>query len=144
VLIGYLLHNTGELCLSAVGLSLVPMLARARGVCTVWGGWFLANEFSNHRAGLIARLTGVSEGGDGPQIIPPPIETLGLYADVFGKICLVAIASGLVCLALSPNLRRWMHEGVEDAEADAEEAGFETPRAAAGAGRAIATAGEAE
>src|SRR5690606_24925223 len=98
-----------ELCLSPVGLSMVTKLAPARIVSTVMGAWFLATAFSNFLAGLIAQLTGVHEEGSGAQVIPPPTETVHLYGDVFGQIGVVAIVSALICLALSPLLRRWMH-----------------------------------
>jgi POT family proton-dependent oligopeptide transporter len=109
LLLGYLLHTTGELCLSPVGLSMVTKLSPPRIVSTVMGAWFLATAFSNFLAGLVAQLTGVHGDGAEAQIIPPPRETVSLYGDVFGQIALIALGSSLVCLALSPLLARWMH-----------------------------------
>ena len=111
LLLGYLLHTTGELCLSPVGLSMVTKLSPARMVSTVMGAWFLATAFSGYLGGLIAQLTGVHGEGDGPQIVPPPRETLNLYGDVFGQIALIAIVSAAICFALSPLLKKWMHQG---------------------------------
>ncbi len=113
LLLGYLLQTTGELCLSPVGLSMVTKLSPARIVSTIMGAWFLATAFSNYLAGIIATFTGVSHGGEGDQVIPPPTETVHLYGDVFGKIALTAIGSALVCFVLAPLLSRWMHEGVD-------------------------------
>ena len=113
LLVGYLLQTTGELCISPVGLSMVTKLSPARIVSTVMGAWFLATAFSNYLAGIIAGLTGVTHEEGAEKVIPPPIETLGLYGEVFGKIAIAAVISGLICLALSPLLRRWMHEGVD-------------------------------
>ena len=110
---GYLLFTTGELCLSPVGLSMVTKLSPKRIVSTVMGAWFLATAFSNFLAGLIAQLTGVSHGEEEAQIIPPPSETVNLYGDVFGQIAVVAIVSSLICFALSPLLRKWMHPEAE-------------------------------
>jgi proton-dependent oligopeptide transporter, POT family len=108
LLLGYLLHTTGELCISPVGLSMVTKLSPARMVSTVMGAWFLATAFSNYLAGLIAKLTGV--GGEGEeQVIPIPLETLNLYGHVFGQIAIFACISALICFALSPLLRKWMH-----------------------------------
>jgi POT family proton-dependent oligopeptide transporter len=115
LLLGYLLHTTGELCLSPVGLSMVTKLSPARIVSTVRGAWFLATAFSNFLAGLIAQLTGVHGEGGETQVIPPPSGTVHLYGDVFGQIAVVAIASALICFALSPLLRRWMHADVTTA-----------------------------
>jgi POT family proton-dependent oligopeptide transporter len=112
LLLALLLHSTGELCLSPVGLSMVTKLSPARIVSTVMGAWFLATAFSNFLAGLIAQLTGVHGDGGEAQVIPPPTGTVHLYGDVFGQIGVVAIGSALICLALSPLLSRWMHTDV--------------------------------
>lgn len=110
LIISYLLMTTGELCLSPVGLSMVVKLSPARMVSTVMGAWFLATAFSNYLAGMIASFTGVSHGEGEVQVIPPPIETVGVYGDIFGKIAITAIVSALICFVLSPLLKRWMHE----------------------------------
>ena len=113
LLVGYLLQTTGELCLSPVGLSMVTKLSPTRIVSTVMGAWFLATAFSNYLAGIIATFTGVEHGGDGEQIIPPPLETVNLYGDVFLTIALTAIGSALICFILSPLLTRWMHADLD-------------------------------
>ena len=110
--IGYLLHTTGELCLSPVGLSMVTKLSPLRLVSTVMGAWFLATAFSQFLAAIIAQFTGVSGDGNG-QTMPAPIETLFVYGDVFGNIAAMAVVAAVVCFAISPLLTRWMH-----AEAD--------------------------
>jgi POT family proton-dependent oligopeptide transporter len=113
--LGYLLQTTGELCLSPVGLSMVTKLSPKHLVSTVMGSWFLATAFSQFLAAIIAQFTGVSHGADGEAAgIPVPLETVGVYGGVFGKIAISAIASGFICMALAPLLRRWMHEGVDD------------------------------
>jgi len=110
LLLGYLLHTTGELCLSPVGLGMITRLSPARMVSTVMGAWFLATAFSNYLAAMIAQLTGVGHGEGAEKFIPAPLETVSIYGDVFGKIALTAIASALICFALAPLLRKWMHE----------------------------------
>lgn len=115
LLLGYLLHTTGELCLSPVGLSMVTKLAPARMVSTVMGAWFLATAFSNYLAGIIAALTGVSSTDDatGQQSIPLPTETANVYGEVFGQIAVAAIASSVLMFALAPLLTKWMHAEVD-------------------------------
>ncbi len=110
LLIGYLLHTTGELCISPVGLSMVVRLSPKRIVSTVMGAWFLATAFSNYLAGFIASLTGTGGHGEEATTVPLPTETLGPYAEVFLTIGLAAGASALLLLALSPLLNHWMHE----------------------------------
>lgn len=112
--LGYLLHTTGELCLSPVGLSMVTRLSPRRLVSTVMGVWFLATAFSQLLAAIIAQFTGVTHGDGAAAVIPPPAETCHVYGEVFGNVALGAIAAGLVCLALVPVLDRWMHPEVEE------------------------------
>jgi POT family proton-dependent oligopeptide transporter len=113
LLLGYLLHTTGELCVSPVGLSMVTRLSPARLVSTVMGAWFLATAFSQYLAGLIAQLTGVRAEDGAAQVVPEPTVTLHLYGDVFGQIAISAVVAALSCFAISPLLVRWMHTDAE-------------------------------
>jgi POT family proton-dependent oligopeptide transporter len=114
LLFGYLLHTTGELCLSPVGLSMITRLSPAQLVSTVMGGWFLATAFSQLLAAIIAQFTGISGGGDGGVIaLPVPRETVAVYGGVFLVIAISAVASGAICLVLSPLLKYWMHPNEE-------------------------------
>ena len=113
LLLGYLLHTTGELCSSPIGLSMVTRLSPKQIVSTVMGSWFLALAFSNYLAAMIAALTGVSPEESGPQVIPSPTETVNIYGDVFGTIGIAATVAAALCLALSPWLTRWMHREAE-------------------------------
>jgi len=109
LLLGYLLQTTGELCLSPVGLSMVTRLSPKRIVSTVMGAWFLAAAFSNYLAGMIAGLTGIPHEAGGSNGIPAPIETVGIYGEVFGKIAIAAIVSAGSLFLLAPLLNRWTH-----------------------------------
>jgi POT family proton-dependent oligopeptide transporter len=107
--VGYLLHTTGELCLSPVGLSMITKLTPAFLVSTMMGTWFLATAFSQFLAAIIAQFTGVGGEEEGPNVIPPPVETVDIYGNVFGQIAIAAFISGAVCMLLSPLLTKWMH-----------------------------------
>ena len=112
LILAYLLHTTGELCLSPVGLAMVTRLSPVRLVSTVMGAWFLATAFSNFLAAVIATFTGVGHGSEtGGQIIPVPSQTVNVYASVFGPIAILAIGSAAVCFLMVPLLNYWMHEG---------------------------------
>ena len=113
LLLGYLLHTTGELCLSPVGLSMVTRLSPGRLVSTVMGIWFLATGFSQLLAEIISQFTSVEETAGR---IPVPKETVHLYGDVYGKIAIASVISALICFALAPLLTRWMHPEVEHCE----------------------------
>jgi len=111
--IGYLLHTSGELCLSPVGLAMVTRLSPTRLVSTVMGSWFLATAFSNYLAAIISQFTGVTHGEGKDAVIPAPVETVNVYGDVFGKIFVATMISAGICFLLVPVLKRWMHEEVE-------------------------------
>jgi POT family proton-dependent oligopeptide transporter len=105
-----LLHTTGELCLSPVGLSMVTSLSPKQLVSTVMGMWFLATAFSQYLAAIISQFTGVDgSAGDGGAM-PIPRDTLQAYSTVFGKIGIAALVSAGICLLLVPVLKRFMHE----------------------------------
>jgi POT family proton-dependent oligopeptide transporter len=106
--LGYLLHTTGELCLSPVGLSMITKLSPRRLISTVMGAWFLATAVSQLAAGIIAQFTGVAKGKG--SAIPIPKETVHVYGDVYGKVAIAAGISAVLCFAISPLLTRWMHE----------------------------------
>ncbi len=61
----YMLHTTGELFLSPIGLSMVTKLAPKEMTGTVMGAWFLSFAFANLVAGFIAQLTGAEGHGGG-------------------------------------------------------------------------------
>ena len=117
LLLAYLLMTTGELCISPVGLSMVTKLSPKHMVSMVMGAWFLATAFSNFLAALIATFTGVGHGEDGGGTLPPPQETIALYAGVFGPIALAACISAAVVFALSPLLSKMMHMHEDDLKA---------------------------
>jgi POT family proton-dependent oligopeptide transporter len=107
----YLLHTTGELCLSPVGLSEMTKLAPAAFISTLMAIWFLANSAALFLAGLVARLT-ASDTVAG-QVLDPG-RALGVYADTFRDIGLAGAGVGVLLLVASPWLRRLSH-GVNDA-----------------------------
>ncbi|HEX4415193.1 MAG TPA: oligopeptide:H+ symporter, partial [Lacipirellulaceae bacterium] len=114
LLLGILLHTTGELSQSPIGLSMVTKLSPKYLLSTVMGTWFVGLGIANDLAGRIAKLTDIGGGdGNGPQVVPIPSDTVHIYGHVFGQIAVAAFITALVCLALSPLLTRWMH-----AEAD--------------------------
>ncbi|WP_424141236.1 peptide MFS transporter [Sphingosinicella humi] len=104
----YLLHTTGELCLSPVGLSAMTKLAPARMVGLIMGTWFLASAAGNFIGGLIAQATGGEGAAEGAAATP--------VLDVYSTIGWVGIGVGVAVIAVSPFVRRLMHEDVDNAD----------------------------
>lgn len=109
----YLLHTTGELCLSPVGLSEMTKLAPAALISTLMATWFLATSAAQFLAGKIAQLT-ASDTVAG-QVLDPA-KALLTYAHVYTLIGWIGVGAGVVMLALSPFLKYWAHEAPPPAE----------------------------
>jgi POT family proton-dependent oligopeptide transporter len=95
----YLLHTTGELCLSPVGLSAMNRLAPAYMASLIMGAWFYMTAVGNFVAGKIGEATGGHEGEMTKE------STLAIY----DKIGWISVGVGVIVLALSPLVKRWMH-----------------------------------
>ncbi|GHA86031.1 peptide MFS transporter [Cognatilysobacter bugurensis] len=96
----YLLHTTGELCLSPVGLSAMNRLAPAHMASLIMGTWFFASATGNFAAGLIASATG-AEG----------VENAGSerVIEVYSTVGWTAVAVGIGMLVVAPLIKRLMH-----------------------------------
>lgn len=102
----YLLHTTGELFLSPIGLSMVTKLSPKKMAATAMGGWFLSFAIANYAGGLIATLTGGH--GDGGAALSVA-EGLAKYTDVFSTIGMVLIGFAILIALLSGPLNKLMH-----------------------------------
>ena len=114
LLLAYLLHTTGELCLSPVGLSMITKLSPTHLVSTVIGGWFLTIALAEFLGGIIAQFTRVGDSEGAEALIPAPAATVHTYGNVFGIIAIASGVAALICFCLVPLLKAWMYEG-EDA-----------------------------
>jgi len=92
LLLAYLLHTFGELCLSPVGLSSVTKLAPPRFVGQMMGLWFLATSMGLLLAGLIAGRF------DSQDLASMPRQYL--------EIAAVSLAAGAALLAIAGRVQR--------------------------------------
>ena len=120
----YLLHTTGELCLSPVGLSAMNRLAPAHMASLIMGTWFFASATGNFVAGLIAAATGseaASGEGAGREVV----------MQVYNQIGWIAIAVGVGVVVISPLIKKLMHlDTLKDNEDLAGKAELAEPQAA--------------
>jgi POT family proton-dependent oligopeptide transporter len=108
----YLLHTTGELCLSPVGLSQVSKLSPALLVATMMATWFLASAWAQWVGALIAGFAGSETVGG---VVLDPRDALHAALRVFTFLGWLGVGVGIIFLLASPFLRHWSH-GADDSE----------------------------
>lgn len=96
LILAYLVHTLGELCLSPVGLSYVSKLAPVKLVGLMFGIWFVANFIANWTAGITGSyIDAITEK-----------YSISVFFLIF---TFIPIAAGLVMLALNKMLKKKMH-----------------------------------
>ncbi|HKX82991.1 MAG TPA: hypothetical protein VJL58_02125, partial [Pyrinomonadaceae bacterium] len=91
LVIVYLLHTWGELCISPVGLSAMTKLAPGKMVSLMLGVWFLSISMGSYFGGLVAG-----------NFEPDQSTLVGL----FGKVALVLLGGGALLLILTPFIKK--------------------------------------
>ena len=96
LILAYLLHTMGELCLSPLGLSYLSKLVPARMIGFMFGVWYLAiavgQKAANTMGGMIDKIS--------------EQYSLGTFFLIF---TLIPIAVGIIAMLLNPVLKRLMH-----------------------------------
>lgn len=103
----YMLHTTGELFLSPIGLSMVTKLAPKQMTGMVMGAWFLSIAGANYVAAILAQLTGAEHGAEGAEATAA--ESLTQYVDIYTQMGLITVGIGLVLVIFSKPLNKLMH-----------------------------------
>lgn len=102
----YMLHTTGELFLSPIGLSMVTKLSPKSIAGTAMGAWFLSFAMANYAGGKIAALTGGhSDSGEALTLE----QGLEQYISIFSTIGFVLLGIALVIIIFSKPLQKLMH-----------------------------------
>lgn len=96
LILAYLFHTLGELCLSPVGLSYVSKLVPARMIAFMFGMWYLAIAIGNKLAAVL--------GGQIENITHE--YSLSTFFLIF---TIVPAVAGLLVMALNPILKKLMH-----------------------------------
>ena len=96
LILAYLLHTLGELCLSPVGLSYVSKLVPGAKIGLMYGLWYIAIGMGNKAAG--------SMGGMIDTITAE--HSMSYFFMIF---TIVPIAAGVLLIGLSPVIKKLMH-----------------------------------
>ncbi|MBL4862587.1 MAG: hypothetical protein JKY09_06175 [Crocinitomicaceae bacterium] len=99
LVLAYLFHTLGELCLSPVALSYVSKLVPGRMIAMMFGVWYIAVAIGNKLAGLL--------GGN----IDAITESYSM-STFFLIFTIIPVILGLIAVFLSPVIKKLMH-GVE-------------------------------
>jgi POT family proton-dependent oligopeptide transporter len=94
LVLAFLFHTFGELCLSPVGLSNVTKLAPAKFVSRMMGTWFLGTAMGNTIAGLA-----------GGEFADAKVDQM---PHIFLVMTLIGAGAGVVILLVSRGLRSWI------------------------------------
>ncbi len=105
LVLAYLLHTTGELCLSPVGLSAVTKLSIGSVVGVSMGTWFLATALSETVATRIGKLAAIDTSAGETADAATALAT---YTQLFEFLMWFGIGAGAIMIIISPILRRWM------------------------------------
>ena len=96
LILAYLLHTMGELCISPVGLSYLSKLVPARMIGFMFGVWYLAiavgQKAANTMGGMIDKISAE--------------YSLGTFFLIFA---LIPIGVGVIAMILNPILKKLMH-----------------------------------
>lgn len=98
IVLMYLVHTLGELCISPVALSMITKLAPARLIGMLMGVLFLSVAFGNHVAGILSKLSSVDTN------IEDATSSLSTYGDAFSTVSYIGFGIALLMLVLSPFL----------------------------------------
>ena len=105
LILAYLLHTMGELCLSPVGLSAVTKLAVPSVVGVMMGTWFLATAYSNFVAAQIAAIAARPEVGEAVTAVADAVSG---YTALFDQLFWIGLSGAAVLLLITPILKRLM------------------------------------
>ena len=92
IVLTYLTHTIGELCLSPIGLSMVSRLAPVKLASLLMGVWLMSSFFANILGGWVASMVG----------------DVGAL-EIFGGIACVCIFLGAIMFCINKKLTSMMH-----------------------------------
>ena len=96
LIMAYLFHTLGELCVQPVGLSYVSKLVPARMIAFMFGVWYLALAIGNKTSGVLGEM----------------IDEITAKYDIstfFMIFTVIPVIIGVIALVLHPLLKRLMH-----------------------------------
>jgi POT family proton-dependent oligopeptide transporter len=106
----YMLHTTGEMFLSPVGLSQITKLSVPSVVSFMMAVWFLSSSIAQYVGGFIASMAGTETVGG--QVLDPS-AALHSSVRIFNLLGLWGIGIGVAFIVMSFFIKHWAH-GADD------------------------------
>lgn len=106
MVLAYLFHTMGELCVSPVGLSAVTKLSLGRVVGVSMGTWFLATSLSETVATRLGKMASISTTDGNVQ---DTASALASYTELYTFLFWVGLIAATVLIAITPLLKKGMH-----------------------------------
>jgi POT family proton-dependent oligopeptide transporter len=97
---GYGFYSLGELLVSGLGLAMVARYVPERMSGFMMGAYYVATGISQYLGGVVANLASL------PKDMVDPVQSLPIYASLFNKLGMGAIACTLIALAALPLMRK--------------------------------------
>jgi POT family proton-dependent oligopeptide transporter len=92
IAITYVLITFAELCVSAIGLSMIGLYCDSKDIGLAMGVWYLASSLSNTISGHIGKYVSL------PQHINNPLESIGIYSNYYLKLGGIALGISILML----------------------------------------------
>ena len=102
LVLAYLFHTTGEICLNPVGLSLVTKMAPVRFVSSMMGALFLSISFAHLMAQQVAKYFTAEQEIEAAVIMTHKAVSLNVFGDIFQFLIYFPLAAGLLLLIIYP------------------------------------------
>jgi POT family proton-dependent oligopeptide transporter len=106
LILAYLLHTAGELCLQPIGLSMITKLSPREILGFTMGIWFLATAAGQKVAAGFASLASVPVSPDGHF---DRVASLHTYTNLFGILAVIAFLAALLLFGIRAMLHQRMH-----------------------------------
>ncbi len=110
LILAYLIHSIGELCISPVGLSMITKLSMPAIVGLMMGVWFVSSAVAQYVGGIVAQFAAVDTVGGEVTNLESSLNT---YIGVFKMIGYAGILFAIVLLVLAPFLNRMIREKIQ-------------------------------
>ena len=129
LILGYFVLTVGELCISPIGLSKVTELASEKYLAFMMGIFFTSSFYGHFFAGKIANMTSIVEGEENPFFsgicgqLTEVVTGLNIevtsaqseeflqllsYTGVYANFGIIAMLIGLLCILISPVIKKLM------------------------------------